>query len=82
MMWGTNFNHRYCEECIQNYIGKKINNDIQEMISTKFPTSDCNRILDIDSIMPVDFLMQVRDAIRLTDVMASPIVIDCPFMDV
>ncbi|WMV32315.1 hypothetical protein MTR67_025700 [Solanum verrucosum] len=31
--------------------------------------------------MPVDFLMRVRDAIRLTEVLASPIVIDCPFMD-
>ncbi|WMV32321.1 hypothetical protein MTR67_025706 [Solanum verrucosum] len=36
---------------------------------------------DIDSIMPVDFLMRVRDDIQLTEVLALPIVIDCPFMD-
>uniref|UniRef100_M1DVY1 Uncharacterized protein n=1 Tax=Solanum tuberosum TaxID=4113 RepID=M1DVY1_SOLTU len=36
---------------------------------------------DIDSIMRVDFLMRVRDAIQLMEVPASPIVIDCPFMD-
>uniref|UniRef100_M1DYX6 RING-type domain-containing protein n=1 Tax=Solanum tuberosum TaxID=4113 RepID=M1DYX6_SOLTU len=77
MMQGTNCNHRYCEECIQNYIGKKINKDIHEIISKKCPASDCNGILDIDSIMPVDFLMRVRDTIRLTEVLASPIVIDC-----
>ncbi|WMV32351.1 hypothetical protein MTR67_025736 [Solanum verrucosum] len=81
MMQSTSCNHRYCEECIQNYIGKKINKDIHEIISKKCPASDCNGILDIDSIMPVDFLMRVRDAIRLTEVLATPIVIDCPFMD-
>ncbi|KAG5598764.1 hypothetical protein H5410_030134, partial [Solanum commersonii] len=79
--YGTNCNHRYCEECIQNYIGKKINKDIHEMVSMKFPASDCNGILDIDSIMPVDFLMQVRDDIQLMEVLASPIVIDYHFMD-
>ncbi|KAG5598761.1 hypothetical protein H5410_030131 [Solanum commersonii] len=47
----------------------------------KFPASDCNGILDIDSIMPVDFLIQVREAIRLMEVLASPIVIDCLFLD-
>ncbi|KAH0661328.1 hypothetical protein KY284_026259 [Solanum tuberosum] len=31
--------------------------------------------------MSVDFLMRVRDAIRLTAVLASPIVNDCTFMD-
>ncbi|KAG5598789.1 hypothetical protein H5410_030159 [Solanum commersonii] len=36
---------------------------------------------DIDAIMPVDFFMRVRDAIRLMKVLASPIDIDCPFMD-
>ncbi|XP_049346822.1 uncharacterized protein LOC125811378, partial [Solanum verrucosum] len=81
MMQSTSCNHRYCEECIQNYIGKKINKDIHEIISKKCPASDCNGILDIDSIMPVDFLMRVRDAIRLTEVLTTPIVIDCPFMD-
>ncbi|WMV32329.1 hypothetical protein MTR67_025714 [Solanum verrucosum] len=45
---------------------KKINKDIYEMISMKCPASDCNGILDIDSIMSVDFLMRVRGAIRLT----------------
>ncbi|KAG5598763.1 hypothetical protein H5410_030133 [Solanum commersonii] len=81
MMQGTSCNHRYCEECIQNYIGKKINKDIHEIISKKCPAFDCNGILAIDSIMPVDFLMRARDAIRLTEVLASPIVIDYPFMD-
>ncbi|WMV32308.1 hypothetical protein MTR67_025693 [Solanum verrucosum] len=36
---------------------------------------------NIDSIMPVDFLMRVRYVIRLTKVLASAIVIDRPFMD-
>uniref|UniRef100_M1DP66 Zinc finger, RING-type; Zinc finger, C6HC-type n=1 Tax=Solanum tuberosum TaxID=4113 RepID=M1DP66_SOLTU len=82
MMWGTaNCNHRYCEECIKNYIGKKISKDIYEMISIKCPASDCNGIVDIDSIMPIDILMPVRDAFRLMEVLASPIVIDFPFMD-
>ncbi|WMV32346.1 hypothetical protein MTR67_025731 [Solanum verrucosum] len=31
--------------------------------------------------MPVDFLMRVRDTIKLMEVPASPIVIDYPFMD-
>ncbi|WMV32309.1 hypothetical protein MTR67_025694 [Solanum verrucosum] len=81
MMQGTNCNHRYYEECIQNYIGKIINKDIYEMISMKCPAFDCNGILDIDSIMPVDFLMRVRDDIQLTEVLASPIVIDFSLMD-
>uniref|UniRef100_M1E0M5 Zinc finger, RING-type; Zinc finger, C6HC-type n=1 Tax=Solanum tuberosum TaxID=4113 RepID=M1E0M5_SOLTU len=80
MMWGTSCNHRYCEECIQNYIGKKINKDIRE-VALKCPTSDCKEILDIDSIMPIDFLIQVRDVNRLTEVLPSSLVIDCPFMD-
>ncbi|WMV32322.1 hypothetical protein MTR67_025707 [Solanum verrucosum] len=81
MMRGTNCIHRYSEESIQNYIGKKINKDINEMVSMKCPASDCNGILVIDSIMLVDFLMRVRDAIQLMEVLASPIVIDYPFMD-
>lgn len=40
-----------------------------------------NAILDIDSIMQVDFLMQERNVIRLTEDLASPIVIDFPFME-
>ncbi|WMV32345.1 hypothetical protein MTR67_025730 [Solanum verrucosum] len=31
--------------------------------------------------MSVDFLIRVRDAIRLIKVLASPIFIHCPFMD-
>ncbi|WMV32343.1 hypothetical protein MTR67_025728 [Solanum verrucosum] len=31
--------------------------------------------------MLIDFLMRVRDAIPLTEVLTSPIVIDFPFMD-
>ncbi|WMV32318.1 hypothetical protein MTR67_025703 [Solanum verrucosum] len=42
----------------QFHLGKKINKDIHEMISMKHPASDCNGILDIDSIMPVNFLMR------------------------
>ncbi|KAK4737492.1 hypothetical protein R3W88_001189 [Solanum pinnatisectum] len=56
-------------------------NDIHEMIAMKCIASDCKGILDLDSIMPVDFLMRVRDAIRLTEVLASSIFIDFPFMD-
>ncbi|XP_049397173.1 uncharacterized protein LOC125861283 [Solanum stenotomum] len=80
MMWGTNCNHRYCEECIHNYIGKKINEVIHE-VAIRCPASDCKEILDIDLIMPVDFLIRVRDASRLIKVLALPLVIDCPYMD-
>ncbi|KAH0710828.1 hypothetical protein KY290_010473 [Solanum tuberosum] len=80
MMWGTNCNHRYCVECIHNYIGKKINEVIHE-VSIRCPASDCKEILDINLIMPIDFLIRVRDASRLMKVLASPLVIDCPYMD-
>uniref|UniRef100_M1CU40 Uncharacterized protein n=1 Tax=Solanum tuberosum TaxID=4113 RepID=M1CU40_SOLTU len=65
----------------QFHSGKKINKDIHEMIAMKCPASDCKGILDLDSIMSVDFLMRVRDAIRLTEVLVSSIFIDCLFMD-
>ncbi|WMV32337.1 hypothetical protein MTR67_025722 [Solanum verrucosum] len=45
MMWGTSCNHRYSEECIHNYIGKKLNKDIHE-VAIKCPASDCGEILD------------------------------------
>lgn len=62
------------------YIGKKINEDIQE-VSRKCHAFVCEEILDIGSIMPIDFLIQVRDANWPTKVPTSPLIIDCPFMD-
>ncbi|KAK4736238.1 hypothetical protein R3W88_010499 [Solanum pinnatisectum] len=55
MMWGTSCNHHCFEECIQNYIGKKINEDIQETYKV--------------------------DVNRPTKVLASPLIMNCPFMD-
>lgn len=52
--------------------------DIKEV---KCPVSSCKRILDIESLMPGDFLNRVEDAIRETEVLASPLVIECPFLD-
>ncbi|KAG5598772.1 hypothetical protein H5410_030142 [Solanum commersonii] len=62
------------------YYVKKLNKDIHE-VSIKCPASDCEEILDIDSIMPIDFLIQVRDVNRLTEVLPSPLIIDFPFVD-
>ncbi|XP_075112209.1 uncharacterized protein LOC107799213 [Nicotiana tabacum] len=75
---GSSCRHYYCEECIRNYIGEKIDEDIKEL---KCPVSSCKRILDIESLMPKDFLDRVKDAIRETEVLASPLVIECPFLD-
>ncbi|WMV32360.1 hypothetical protein MTR67_025745 [Solanum verrucosum] len=44
---------------------KKFNKDIHEMISMKHPAFECNGILDIDSIMPVDILMACLECWRL-----------------
>lgn len=80
LIQGTNCDHHYCEECIQNYIGKEINKDINNVLM-KCPVSDCMGILDLESIVPVEFLNRVGDAFRETQVLASPMVVDCPFMD-
>uniref|UniRef100_A0A3Q7J9M0 RING-type domain-containing protein n=1 Tax=Solanum lycopersicum TaxID=4081 RepID=A0A3Q7J9M0_SOLLC len=80
MMWGTNCNHYYCEECIHNYIGKNVDEVIHE-VAIRCPTSDCKEILDINLIMSVDFLIRVRDVSRLIKILAFSQFIDCPYMD-
>lgn len=47
----------YHIECIQNYIGKKINEKINEL-KVKCPIYHCNRILDLESVMLVIILFQ------------------------
>ncbi|TMW80207.1 hypothetical protein EJD97_022791 [Solanum chilense] len=57
MMWDTNCNYRYCEECIHNYIGKNVD-EVNHEVAIRCPTSDCKEILDINLIMPVDFFIR------------------------
>lgn len=80
LMQGTNCYHYYCVECIQNYVGKKINKDIYELI-VKCPASNCDGILDLKSIMPSDYLSRVENAFQEIEALASSTVVDCPFMD-
>lgn len=75
---GSSCLHYYCEECIRVYIGKKINENINQV---KCPVSNCENILDLKSLMPKDFLVRVEDAIREAQVLASPQEIGCPFGD-
>ncbi|XP_060203100.1 uncharacterized protein LOC132631546 [Lycium barbarum] len=78
LIQGSSCRHYYCKECIRNYIAEKIDEDINEV---KCPVKNCKRILDVESLMPKDFLVRVEDAIRETEVLASPCVIECPFLD-
>ncbi|KAG5615357.1 hypothetical protein H5410_015181 [Solanum commersonii] len=67
-MQGSNCNHRYCEEYIQNYVGAPMPQkydggcipftiDFHE-ISIKCLVSGYKGILDLNSIMSIDFLMR------------------------
>lgn len=80
LMQATSCNHYYYVECIQNYIGKKINKDINELI-VKCLASYCDGILNLKSIMPSDYFIRVKDAFLEMQALASSTIIDCPFMD-
>ncbi|VFQ90859.1 unnamed protein product [Cuscuta campestris] len=83
MKSGTDCGHRYCEDCIREYVRAEIKSDIHGI---KCPNSDCKKNLStnfcLDSLEDSKELLQTWvSAQKETEALAKPTRIRCPFKD-